>query len=963
MARSFFIIFLALISFNLFAPPVEYTIKSWAERTFDSLTVDERIAQLYMIEVRPTYGPAHLKKVEETIKKHKVGGLIFFKGNPIEQVQLTNKFQAMSDIPMMIAIDGEWGLAMRLSNTVAYPYQIGLGSIQDNTLIYDMGEEIGRQCNRMGIHVNFAPVIDVNNNPKNPVINYRSFGEDPINVGAKGLAYAQGMQSMNVIACAKHFPGHGDTDVDSHKDLPVINHSMERLRSVEMKPFRHLIDNGVQSVMTAHLYIPAIDNRTNIAVSISDKAINGILRKEMGFTGLSFTDALNMQGVAKYHPDGELELMALSAGNDILLAPGDIPKATLLIKKAIVGGMLSEDYVWSKVKKVLQYKHDLGLDSFVQISTDNLINDLNSTKAKHIDYQLVEKQLCLVKDADNLIPINKEQYSNIVSVAIGEGSKTHFQKELEKRLKVNSMQINKNASATAFDNLLAKIKGADVAIISLHSTSKYPPNFGITNGMAAFVKKAMAETKVILVDFGNPYNLSKFQGQKCVLMAYEDEDLNHTKAAQALLGEIGVDGRLSVSVGTDYPVNSGVITSPTGAMNEAEPEEMGMRPAKLNEIDEVMDRAIRIGATPGGQVLVAKNGKIVYNKSFGKQTYTNGVKVENDHLYDLASITKVAATTITVMKLVEDGTLSLDDKMAKFLPELMESNKSYLTIRMVLQHRAGLKAWIPFYYETMQDPKLYDSVYSNHPTATHNTYVGSGLYMIDSYKDQIIKEILESELGTVGKYKYSDLGMILMKELIERVTQTPFDTYVQENFYEPMGLKQLTFLPLDKFDINKIVPTAMSPDMRKGLVQGFVHDPAAAMLGGVSGHAGLFGNAQSLAMLMQMLLNGGEWQGMHYFKPETVALFTKQQTSDSRRGLGWDKPEFHPRYINPASDYASKECFGHTGFTGTMVWVDPKYDLIYVFLSNRVYPDQDNKKLIREGVRTKIMDLIYESFL
>lgn len=963
MFRPFVALCISLISFNLFAPPTEYSIKTWAENTFDSLSVDERIAQLFMIEVRPTYGDAHLKKVEDAIKKHQVGGLIFFKGDPVRQVELTNKYQALAKVPMMVAIDGEWGLAMRLSNTISYPYQIGLGAIQDNSLLFEMGQEIGKQCKRMGIHVNFAPVVDVNNNPKNPVINYRSFGEEPSNVSAKGLAYAKGMQSEKIIACAKHFPGHGDTDVDSHKDLPVINHSMERLRSVEMKPFEHLVNNGVQSVMTAHLFIPAIDNRPNVAVSISDKAINGILRKEMGFTGLSFTDALNMQGVAKYHPDGELELKALMAGNDVLLAPGDIPKATILIKKAIVSGMITEDYVWSKVKKILAYKYDLGLDSFEEISTENLISDLNNTKAKYINHKLVENQLCLVKDDADLIPLNKEQSYKIASIAIGTGAKTKFQLELGKKLKVSTHQISKNAGRSNFDNLLNKLSQADIAIVSVHSTSKYPPNFGITSNTSYFLEKASQKTKVILVDFGNPYNLAKFPGQSTVLMAFEDEALNQVKAAQALVGEIGLTGRLSVSVGKDYPVGSGVITTPTGSLNTAEPIELGMNPSSLKEIDQIMERAIRIGATPGGQVLVAKEGKIVYNKSFGKQTYTNGVKVENDHLYDLASITKVAATTLSLMKLVEDGVLDLDDKLSEFLPELVGSNKSYITIRMVLQHKAGLKAWIPFYYETIKDPDLYDSIYSLYPTATHNTYVGSGLYMMDSYKDQIFKLIIESELGTRGKYKYSDLGMILMKELIERVTNTPFNTYVQENFYDPMKLSHLTYLPLDKFDASKIVPTAMSPDMRKGIVHGFVHDPAAAMLGGVSGHAGLFGNAESLAKLMQMLLNGGELNGMHFLQPETIKLFTKQQSSDSRRGLGWDKPEFHPRYINPASDHASRECFGHTGFTGTMVWVDPKYDLVYVFLSNRVYPDQDNKKLIREGVRTKIMDAIYESFL
>lgn len=963
MIRAAIISVLSCISFLLYAPPTEIIVKSWAENRFDSLTVDERIAQLFMIEVRPTLGSAHLAQVEATIRKHQVGGIIFFKGDPLNQVKLTNKYQSLSKTPMMVAIDGEWGLAMRLSNTISYPYQLGLGSIQDNSLIYDMGKEIGRQCNLMGIHVNFAPVIDVNNNPNNPVINYRSFGEDPINVGKKGWAYASGMQEMNVIACAKHFPGHGDTDVDSHKDLPVINHSMERLKAVEMKPFKYLIDQGVQSVMTAHLYIPAIDNRPQTAVSISDKAINGILRTEMGFKGLAFTDALNMQGVAKYHPDGELELKALQAGNDILLAPGDIPKATLLIKKAMVTGLLSEEYVWSKVLKILAYKHDLGLDSFVQIDHEHLIQDLNNTSARYIEYKLIEKQMCLIKDNYNIVPLSKKQSYKIVSVAIGDGSKTEFQNALEKQANIKTIQLNKNGSSTNFNQVLEQLKNYDIAIVSVHSTSKYPPGYGITEQCASFVRKAPSITKTILVNFGNPYNLKNFTGQECVLMAYEDAKINNEKAVQALFGVIGVDGKLAVTVNSEYQLNSGVITSPTASLNVASPEEVGMSSSVLSQIDKIANRAISIGATPGAQVLVAKDGRIVYDKSFGKQTYTSTIAVQNDHLYDLASITKVAATTLAIMKLVEDSVINLDDYMAKYLPELLETNKNYLTISMVLQHKAGLKAWIPFYYETVNNKALYDSVYAKFPDATHNTYVGNGLYMLDSYKQHIFKVIYESEIGVKGKYLYSDLGMILMKELIERVTGEPLDSYVYEHFYKPLGLTHLTYLPLDKFDLAKIIPTALSPDMRQGLVHGYVHDPAAAMLGGVSGHAGLFGNAESLAILMQMLLNGGELNGMRILKEETIKTFTKRQSADSRRGLGWDKPESNKRYINPASDYASMQCFGHTGFTGTMVWADPKYNLIYVFLSNRIYPDQENKKLIREGVRTEIMDVIYKSFL
>ena len=968
MTRNTLTVLLLLIfsTSELFGPPsVKEQLHSntWAETTFDSLSVDERLAQLFMIEVRPTYGAKHLAAVQRTIEEHQVGGVIFFKGNPTDQVKLTNKFQQMSKTKMLVAIDGEWGLAMRLSNTIAYPYQLGLGGIQNEEVIYNMGKEIGRQCKRMGIHVNFAPVIDVNNNPNNPVINYRSFGEDPKNVCNKGWAYASGMQDAGVIACAKHFPGHGDTDVDSHKDLPVINHSLERLREVEFQPFQYLTQMGVMSVMTAHLYIPAIDDRKNIAVSISDKAINGILRREMGFTGLSFTDALNMQGVAKFHPDGELELKALMAGNDVLLAPGDIPKAKRLIRKAMEDGRLSEEYVWDKVHKILNYKHAMGLHEWEPHNEYGVEKDLNTTEAKHINYQLVEQTMCLVKDNASLLPINRDEKKSVLSIAIGKGGKSTFQSELSKLGNVKTVAINKNATTADFNKLKASIANYDMTIVSLHNTSKYPPNFGVTGQAAAFISSIGAQSNTLLVDFGNPYNLKKFGTQSSVLVAYEDTKAHQVKAAEAVYGVIGVNGTLPVSVGDDYVATMGVTTVSSGELNAALPEEVGMSSARLKKIDKIANDAIANGATPGCQVLVAKNGRTVYNKSFGKHTFNSSQKVQITDLYDLASITKVAATTITIMKLVEDGQLTLDDKMSKYLPELVGTNKENITIRAVLEHRAGLKSWIPFYKETIEDEQVYDSIYASKPTDVHTIYVGNGLYILNTYKQVIMERIYESEMGTKGKYKYSDLGMILMKELIENVVGTDFSDFVNGAFYDPMGIDRLTFLPLDKFEQSDIVPTSISPDMRKGLVHGNVHDPAAAMLGGISGHAGLFGNAQSLAALMQMLLNDGVYNNVQYLKKETIAEFTKKHHSDSRRGIGWDKPEMNRKKVNPASDRASTLCFGHTGFTGTMVWVDPKYDLVYVFLSNRVYPTQENKKLIRTGVRTNIMDVIYESFL
>lgn len=953
---------LVLLTSAGFAPNPEEVANDWVDATFKSLTPEERIAQLMMIEVRPTYGQAHLDKVRSDIKNYKVGGVIFFKGDPLNEVKLTNEFQAMSKTPLLVAIDGEWGLSMRLSNTTYFPYQMGLGGIADNDVIFEMGREIGRQCRRMGIHVNFAPVIDVNNNPNNPVINYRSFGEDIHNVAQKGWAYAKGMQVENVMACAKHFPGHGDTDVDSHKDLPVINHSRERLDSIELYPFRQLIDSGVMSVMTAHLYIPAIDPTPNTAISISEKGINGLLRKELGFKGLSFTDALNMQGVAKFHAPGGLELKALKAGNDILLAPGNIPKAIELIKAAIASGELSQEYVDAKVRKVLESKYWAGLNKFEPIAEENLMEDLNSMHASYLVTKLIEKQMCVVKDEENLLPIPVNSTQKIATVSIGGEVFNEFQNTINHYHNASHFHLPSTISADQIAKIEKTYEDFDIVIVTLHGTSKYPRNnFGVTTSESNYMKALNKVKKCVFVDFGNPYNLKMFYGMKTVVMAYQDEEVNQVKAAQILFGALPADASLSVSVSGEYKVFSTKKVEDQKLLQYGGADEVGMDQKKLSKIDSIAKDAIDKGATPGCQVLVARHGKVIYQKSFGQHTYKGGRPVVNDDLYDLASLTKVNATTLSIMKLVEDSVISLSDPLSKYLTNLDTTNKSDITLKQVLTHSAGLKSWIPFYKVTTNDPLVYDTTFSKIASDKFCIKVSDDLYMCREFQSVIFGTIYDSDVKTPGKYLYSDLGMILMRYLIEQVTHTTLERYTDSVFYQPMGLRTMTFNPLNKFDKSRITPTENNADFRKDLIHGYVHDPAAAMLGGVSGHAGLFSNSADVAAIMQMLLNGGVYNGKTFFKPETIDLFTKYQYIDSRRGIGFDKPEPNSQKINPISDYASGKTFGHSGFTGTQMWADPEYGIVYVFLSNRVYPTADNKKLISMSVRTKIMDVIYES--
>ena len=953
---------LVLLTTSGFAPNTTHDADHWVDQVYQGLTLEEQIAQLMMIEVRPTYGKAHLDRVRADIQKYKVGGVIFFKGDPLTEVKLTNEFQAMSKTPLMVAIDGEWGLAMRLKNTTSFPYQMGLGGISDNEIIYQMGREIGRQCKRMGIHVNFAPVVDINNNPNNPVINYRSFGEDKHNVAAKGWAYAKGMQQENVIACAKHFPGHGDTDVDSHKDLPVINHDRNRLDSIEFYPFRYLIDSGVMSVMTAHLYIPAIDPTPKTAISISEAGINGLLRKEMNFQGLAFTDALNMQGVAKFHEPGGLELKALKAGNDVLLAPGNIGKAIDLIKAAMASGEVSKEYVEEKVKKILYHKYWAGLNEFVPIAEENLLEDLNSSYADFLLNTLIEKQLCVVQDKDNLLPIPVNSDKKIAVLSVGGPIKNDFQRTIDRYHTVTHMHLPKVVATAPGNAVIQKLKDFDLVLVSLHQMSKYPRNnFGVDLSTAKFIRSLNDAKKCVFIDFGNPYNLKFFDGMKTVVMAYQEDKLNQVKAAQMLFGAIGADAYLPVSVTRDFKVFSQKVIEDQGLLQYGEPGEVGMDANHLLKIDSIAKDAIDKGATPGCQVLVARHGKVVYQKSFGKHTYRGNRRVADDDLYDLASLTKVNATTLAVMKLVEDSLISLSDPMSKYLPGLDSTNKSGITLKQVLTHSAGLRSWIPFYKMTTTDQAVYDTTYSEIESDRFCIRVSDHLYMCREFQSVIFGTIYNSEVRDPGNYKYSDLGMILMRYLIENVTGKTFDTYMDSVFYKPMGLRTMMFNPLDRFGLSQVIPTEENGDFRETLIHGYVHDPAASMLGGISGHAGLFSNSGDVAAVLQMLMNGGYYNGKRFLSPETINRFTRYQYANSRRGIGFDKPEPNSRKVNPVSDYASGKCFGHSGFTGTQMWADPESGIVYVFLSNRVYPSADNKKLITMSVRTNIMDVIYES--
>ena len=937
------------------------------DSVFQSLTPDERIAQLIMIRAHSDLGANHIRQVEQQIEQYKVGALCFFQGTPDKQVELINRYQKMSDLPLLVAIDGEWGLGMRMkATTVSFPYQLMLGAIQDNDLLYDMGAEVARQFKRTGVHVNFAPVVDINNNPQNPVINFRSFGEDRFNVAVKGYMYMKGMQDNGIMACAKHFPGHGDTDVDSHYDLPVITHSRSRLDSLELYPFRVLADHGVGSMMIAHLQVPALDDRPNRPTSLSRKTVTGLLREEMGYDGLLFTDALEMKGVTKHFAPGEVEAESLVAGNDILCLPENIKAAMREIKAYLADGRLSQKQVDESVRRVLHAKYDLGLTSFTPLSEENVRAEVNAPQAEVLRRRLIKASLTMVRNPGQLIPFKRLDSLDVASLSIGATAQTPFQDRLSDYKKMMHLQAPKEIGAEEEERLLRILGRRDVVIVGLHDMSQYASReFGITGSTRAFLRKLNQRTTVVLTVFGNPYSLQYFDAIDHVLMAYAEDDVIQDLSAQALFGAFGLRGRLPVTASPLSRYNQGVYTQSLYRMGYTIPEAVGLNSDTLARIDAYMEEAIKERATPGGVVLVARKGQVVFQKAYGHHTYTRRTPTEKNHIFDLASVTKVAATTLAVMDLYEQGVIDINDPLGKYVPELRGSNKADLRIADVMAHHAGLKAWIPFYKKTLTDdrgnPQPHPRYYRDTNGDSYEVHVAEKLFMRRDYIDTIWTQIIDSDLRRNKNYRYSDLGFYLMARVVEAQTGQPLDRYVRERFYQPLGLESLTFNPWRLGHIDHVVPTEEDRYFRYTRLQGYVHDMGAAMLGGVSGHAGLFANAGDLAALMQMLMQGGHYGGKRFLAEATIKKFTRRHPRSSRRGLGFDMLQLNTAYPANMSEMASAETFGHLGFTGTCVWVDPRTEVLYVFLSNRTFPYMNNYKLNRLDTRPHIQEQVYRA--
>ncbi|NLP56697.1 glycoside hydrolase family 3 N-terminal domain-containing protein [Lutibacter sp. B1] len=972
MSKKLLFIIIALFNVALLKAQINDPIKTkdsiaqniWVDSLMNKMTIDEKIGQLFMVQAYSNKDKKHTDFIENLIEKYHIGGLIFMQGTPQKQAQLTNKFQSVSKTPLLIGFDGEWGLDMRLKNTYRFPWNMTLGAIRDHKLIEEFGERVGKHCKRIGIHINFAPVVDINTNPKNPIIGNRSFGENRENVTQKALAFVNGMQSQNVLANAKHFPGHGDTSTDSHKQLPVLDFDIERLDSIELYPYKQLFKNNLASVMVAHLSVKALEPDSELPTSLSPKVINGLLKQVLNFNGLILTDALNMKGASNYAKPGDVDLAAFLAGNDILLIPEDVPSAIVKIKKALNDSIITTERLDYSVKKILKAKYWAGLKNFKMIDLNNLHEDLNSVEDELLHRKLVENSITLVKNSSLIFPIQNLDKKKIAYVKLGDDENAYFINMLKNYTDIDVISSNN------LDELITKLKPYNLVIVGYHKSNANPWKDYKFKGVELVWLQEIARTNNVILDiFASPYSLLQiktFENIEGVVMSYQNSELSQEISAQMIFGALETKGKLPVSIKNVFSAGHGLMTTSLKRLGYSIPEEVGLSSEKLKRIDSVAAIVLKDEMAPGLQVLVARRGKVVYNKSFGFHTEEKKITVKNSDLYDVASMTKILATLPLIMELEEKGEFKLESTLGEFMPKLKNSNKDTLTVKEALSHTARIKAWIPFYIKTLDSITKKPSVeyYSDIKQENYTIKVADSLYLRNDYKDSIFDQIITADQRLRVGYKYSDLPFYIFKDYIEDYYHSNLNELSQSHFYKSLGTNRTTYLPLEKFSKNNIVPTEKDEYYRYQLIHGYVHDMGAAMQGGIGGHAGIFTNANDVAKIMQMYLQKGYYGGKRYFKPETIDLFNTRYFAEDkvRRGVGFDKPQLKEEE-KATCGCVSDSSFGHSGFTGTYTWADPESGIVYVFLSNRVYPNMENTKLVKTEIRTKIQQLIQDAII
>lgn len=956
--------------------------ETWVNQTLLSLSLEEKIGQLFMVQAASRADQYNAAELEAAVLKLKVGGVIWFQGGPQRQAQLTNRYQQMATVPLLIGQDAEWSLAMRLDSTYSYPRAMALGALDDDSLLIAFGRQLARECRAVGVHTPFAPVVDVNNNALNPVIAQRAFSSDKHRVTRCALRVMHGLQSAGALAVAKHFPGHGDTDTDSHYDLPVIRHPRTRLDSLELYPFRTLIQNGVAGVMVAHLHVPALDTARTATLgrpsTLSTPIVTGLLRRELGFNGLVFTDALMMKGVTRQVQPGQVELEALLAGADVLLMPENLPVAIDRIRRAIYAGELSLVELDARVRRILTAKARLGLHRQRLVDLRQVRAVLDSPEAQALYRTLNRRAVVLAADPQRRLPLGQGDSLRVAYIQVGGNGAEPFGQVLTALTPTGHARLAKDAPSARVQQLIDSIAALwprpSAVVLGLYQTSRIgQPRYGITPTVDDLICGLERHNlPLVCVTMGVPYAMQHLPPRASHIIAWSD-DAEAQRAAAALVLGHAPDGRRPITrlptVVPGFSAEARRWLAPGPRLHYA-PTKTLSRTAELR-LDSLSEALIADAATPGTVVLALRGEQIIYAKGWGHTDFDLASPTADPAttIYDLASVTKVLSTTLAAMKLVEEGRLDLTAPLEAYIPRLADTKLGRRQVLNLLQHDAGLIPFQHFVERFSLDHQPHPHWFRTEASDSFNLAVAEGLWLRRDAPDTVLRAILglTPALPAGQRVVYSDLGFILLGHIVERIVGERLEFYVQREFYRPLGMHRTHFMPALKClpEHWAIAPTELDTVFRRRRIQGTVHDEAAALLGGYAGHAGLFSTGTDVARLLLMLKSGGVYAGRRYLSPETIASFTAARGamadgSINRRGLGWDKPPADPTAPSPTSRFMSPEAYGHQGFTGTCVWVDPRHDLAIVVLANRTWPSRHNGEFNSASYRTRVVDILYE---
>ena len=949
--RSFIISVIIIFSGYLYPNQFPWN-KSWAESTLDKLTLREKIAQMMVYRMNMhylNYNSDEWKEIENLISSDGIGILHIWFGETGSALTMLNKIQRESKIPILVEADIESGLGRRYPGAVTLPPMMAIAATGNSKFAYEAGRISAEESRGVGIHFNLAPVVDVNNNPKNPIINTRSFGEHPDSVIKYSREFIKGLHEHGMLTTAKHFPGHGDTETDSHSSLAQIPSDSARLWQIELPPFKNAIESGVDAIMVAHVNSPEYQIHSEDPATLSKFWIQDVLRSKMKFDGVIITDAMDMGGIVKKYSDSYALIETIKAGSDIIIQNNQMKKSIDLVEKAVKNGIISEQRINASTLKVLKMKERLGLHKNKIISMDDTHMSVGKKSNFDLASEIGNRSITLVKNNDNILPLEPKSNDTFYIVDLYDAANNHNESIVTKSLrengyKVRSFQIDKSDSLIVANHILDQIPSDGLVLLNAYANPvEWKENIFLPSVEADFINRLIKKcSTVIITSFGSPYLIQDFPEAPVYICAYKGSSVMQKAFLNALMGESDINGILPVTIPGIAKRGSGINLKsikwekkeqswiPGKEIKRIRPNEISVN---VDETKQMLLEAVADSAFPGGVILAAKNGDIFLHKAFGYHTYSKKKPVMRGNIYDLASITKVVATTSALMKLVDEKKLSLDDKVITYLPEFIGKQKMFfdqkskVTIRHLITHTSGLP---PFKKYFLMDGNIQTKI------------------------DSIMNT--EPEIPLNQKMIYSDIGLIVLGKIIESVSQSSLDEYVDSVVFKPLGMKTTFYNPpIEK--IKRIIPTEYSSLYGETII-GYVHDENAKSIGGIAGHAGLFSTASDLSIFSQMMLNGGIYGWKRIFKSQSVTNFTKRANTieGSSRALGWDTPSGQ----SSGGVYLSASSFGHTGFTGTSLWIDPENQIFVILLTNAVHPNRNYKNPNYFDWRQKIHSSVYE---